>query len=124
HPTLFRSAAALPPLPLAAPFPPLTATRRSEPPRPHEPQIDERTIGRLQQIRERLENLGAEYVVVDYETEQGPYRFYCRMLVDERSRFTRPFEATSADPVVAAEQVLRDVESWRMPGGASRAQQP
>jgi hypothetical protein len=117
-------ALAVSPLAPTASFSPLTATRRSETAQPQEPQVDERTIARLQQIRERLENLGAEYVVVDCETDHGPFRFYCRMVVDDRSRFTRPFEATSADPVVAAEQVLRDVESWRLAGGASRAQQP
>ncbi|HMC11504.1 MAG TPA: hypothetical protein VKH44_09450 [Pirellulaceae bacterium] len=74
--------------------------------------IDERTISRLQQIRERLEQLGAEYVIVETQ-DSGRYRFHCRMLVDQNSRFTRPFEASSFDPVAAGHQVLRDVEAWR-----------
>jgi hypothetical protein len=36
------------------------------------------------------------------------------MLVDERSQFTRPFDASSFDPVAAGQQVLRDVEAWRL----------
>ena len=77
-----------------------------------EPKIDERVIARLQQVRQRLEELGAEYVMA--ETVDGArYRFHCRMLVDDRSRYTKSFEATSFDPVAAADQVLRDVETWR-----------
>jgi hypothetical protein len=77
-----------------------------------ERRIDEQAIARLQRIRERLEQLGAEYVVVEM-LEGGRYRFQCRMLIDERSRFTKPFEAGSFDPVVAGEQVLQSVEVWR-----------
>ncbi len=74
--------------------------------------LDERTMERLQQIRQRLEQLGAEYVVVETQ-DSGRYRFHCRMLVDERTRFTRPFDAVSFDVVAAGQQVLRDVEAWR-----------
>src|SRR4051794_11922994 len=38
--------------------------------------IDERTMARLQQIRQRLEQLGADYVLVDTQ-ERGRYRFHC-----------------------------------------------
>ncbi len=79
---------------------------------PAEPQIDERTIARLQQIRQRLEELGAEYVLVDTQ-ESGRFRFHCRMIVDARTRATRSFEGASFDPVAAGEQVLGDVEKWR-----------
>jgi hypothetical protein len=101
-------------LPAAPPFdgPPPAAP----PARPA--QIDERTISRLQQIRQRLEQMGAEYVVVETLESTGRYRFHARMLIDERSRFTRPFEATSPDPVAAGEQVLREVETWRSGGTA------
>jgi hypothetical protein len=85
-----------------------------------ESKIDERTISRLQQIRQRLEQLGAEYVMV--ETQDGSrYRFHCRMLIDERSRFTRPFESSSFDAVAAGEQVLHDVEAWRTAGTDQQA---
>jgi hypothetical protein len=77
-----------------------------------EPAVTESTIARLHEIRQRLEQLGAEYVVVE-TTGGGSYRFHCRMLVDARSRFTRPFEATLGDPLAAGEEVLRAVEAWR-----------
>jgi len=84
-----------------------------------EPKVDEQTIARLQQIRASLEKLGAEYVVVEAQ-ESGRFRFHCRMLVDANSRFTKPFEATSLDPIAAGQQVLRDVESWRAAATAPR----
>jgi hypothetical protein len=105
----------------AAPAPPLVPSQFTMP-SPSAPAasgkaepapLDERTMERLQQIRQRLEQLGAEYVVVETQ-DSGRYRFHCRMLVDERSRFTRPFDATSFDPVAAGQQVLRDVEAWRL----------
>jgi hypothetical protein len=77
-----------------------------------EPKIDPGTISKLQQIRERLEQLGADYVVVEVQ-DGGRYRFFCRMLVDGRSSFTKQFEATSFDALAAGEQVLRDVTAWR-----------
>jgi len=116
---LDAQAAVAPPLapppafqPLAPP-PPLAATA--------EPVIAEATIARLQQIRQRLEELGAEYLVVDALENGSGYRCHCRMLVDPRSRFTRPFEASGADPLLVSEQVLRDVETWRTAGIENRA---
>lgn len=96
-----------PPLPALPPFADSAAPAASP-----EPKIDERTIARLQQIRERLEQLGAEYVLVDLQ-DSGRFRFHCRMLVDPRTTYTRPFDATSFDSVAAGEQVLADVEKWR-----------
>lgn len=100
-----------PPLPTSPPLAGASPVFASAIP-PPEPQIDERILGRLQQIRQRLEDFGAEYVLVDTQ-ESGRYRFHCRMLVDARSRSTRSFDATSFDPVAAGEQVLSDVEKWR-----------
>jgi hypothetical protein len=106
--------ATLPPLPVSPPF----AAPEAAP--PSEPKIDERTIARLQQIRERLEQLGAEYVLVDMQ-DSGRFRFHCRMLVDPRTRYSRPFDATSFDPIVAGEQVLGEVEKWRQVASGSSA---
>jgi hypothetical protein len=103
--------ATAPPL-SASPFAPATVPPTSSPPAA-EPQIDERTITRLQQIRQRLEELGAEYVLVDTQ-DSGRFRFHCRMIVDNRSRATRAFEGASFDPVAAGEQVLGEVERWRV----------
>jgi hypothetical protein len=97
----------------APPFEPIAYPATTAPPR--ETAINDQAIAQLQSLRERLEELGADYVVV--EVLDGPrYRFFCRMLVDDRSRFTKPFEATSFDPVAAGRQVLQSVEAWRMAG--------
>jgi len=100
---------ALTPVPAFAPLAPVAES----PALASEAKIDERVIARLQQVRQRLEELGAEHVIAETVDGGARYRFHCRMLVDERSRFTRPFEATSFDPVTAADQVLREVETWR-----------
>jgi hypothetical protein len=86
-----------------------------------EPKVDERTMARLQQIRQQLEQLGAEHVLVETQ-DGGRFRFHCRMLVDDRTRFTRPFEASSFDCLAAGEQVLRDVETWRLAARAGEGQ--
>lgn len=100
-----------PPLPASSPFAPANVPSAASPPAA-DPQIDERTIARLQQIRQRLEELGADYVLVDTQ-DSGRFRFHCRMIVDGRTRTTRSFEGASFDPVAAGEQVLGDVEKWR-----------
>lgn len=99
------------PLPAFAPHSPESAAEQSS---GEEVPIDDQTLARLQQIRGRLEEMGADYVIV--ETTDGPhaYRFHCRMVVDPNSPFTRPFDATADDPLAAGEQVLREVEAWRM----------
>jgi hypothetical protein len=103
--------------------PPLLSTIPPfEPPAPapaDESKIDDRTIARLQQIRQRLEELGADHVIVETQGS-GLYRFQCQMLVDERSRYTRPFEASGVDPIGAGERVLEAVENWRAGAIANR----
>jgi len=75
--------------------------------------IDDQTMAQLQHVRQRLEELGAEYVVVETTDGSGRYCFRCRVLVEPQSSYTRQFEATASDPLVAARQVLKDVEGWR-----------
>jgi hypothetical protein len=75
--------------------------------------IDEGTLARLIAIRQRLETLGAEYIIVETQDGSGRYCFRCRMLVEPQSRLTRAFEATAVEPIAAAEEVLRQVEVWR-----------
>jgi hypothetical protein len=106
--------AAAPPEPPAS-FDPLWALTAAPSKAESDVQIDENTIARLQQIRQRLEELGADYVIVE-TTDSSRFRFHCRMIVEAQSRFTRPFEAISADPLAAGEQVLQDVEAWRLAG--------
>jgi len=93
---------------------PLAATAASAQPASAEGVNPEQlTVAHLQQIRQRLEALGAEYFRVEARDGSRDYRCVCRMLVDERSRQTQAFESTSPDPIAAGEQVLRDVEAWR-----------
>jgi hypothetical protein len=77
-------------------------------------------MARWQQIRDRLEQLGAESVFAEVQ-DSGRFRFHCRMLVDPRTRYTQPFDATSFDPLAAGEQVLSDVEKWRQAAASGPA---
>jgi len=110
-----------PPLAASPDFAPAPAPLNAKRAATTENVIDDRAMARLQQIRQRLEQLGAEYVLVEAQ-EGGRFRFHCRMLVDDRSRFTKPFEASSLDCLAAGEQVLRDVETWRLAARAANSQ--
>lgn len=70
----------------------------------------------VQQVRQKLEELGAQYVVLEEIDAGQRYRFSVQMQVSPRQPQVRPFEAVAADPVAAARTVLADVESWRMAG--------
>ena len=77
--------------------------------------LDEATAGRLEEIRQQLEGLGADYVRLE-ATDGGGYRFYCQIRHSEHASYSRPFEAVSADPVEAGQRVLREVSVWRTAG--------
>ena len=113
------AATAVPPLLSGAPaFPPLvTTTPDTAPPAATSAAqigpLSDAAAARLQQIRKELERLGAEYMILETTQGTGTYRFACDIRVDERTRYTRPFEAIAADPLAAAEQVLTEVSSWQ-----------
>jgi hypothetical protein len=67
----------------------------------------------VQEVRQKLENLGAQYVVLEEIDGGQRYRFAVQMQVSPRMPQVRPFEAVATDPVAAARTVLADVESWR-----------
>jgi hypothetical protein len=75
------------------------------------PQLEPRAY--VQQVRQKLEELGAQYVVLEELDAGQRYRFSVQMQVSPRQPQVRPFEAVAADPVAAARTVLADVESWR-----------
>jgi hypothetical protein len=111
---------AAPPLAPPAAFP-LGAAGASSPPRselgaPSEPALGDpqEWIAKVQQIRQRLEVLGAKYILLETADGPGKYRFHCQMLLDETSPYTRDFEAISTDPLIAAQDVLHEVEQWRL----------
>ena len=68
---------------------------------------------RLQQIRVELERLGADYIVLETADAGTSYRFHCDVRIDQATRYTRPFEAVSPEPLAAAERVLAEVSAWR-----------
>jgi hypothetical protein len=70
-------------------------------------------LDRIRQIRQRLEDLGADYLLLESVEETGQHRFECRMLVVPGGTETETFEATGKDAKVVAEQVLSAVEKWR-----------
>ncbi|MCU0877937.1 MAG: hypothetical protein MUF06_09150 [Pirellulaceae bacterium] len=86
--------------------PPATPTIDSEP-------LSESAVQRLTQIRDRLEELGAEYLVLETVEGAGQYRFRCDMQIAPASPLTREFSATAADPLAAAESVLAEIADWR-----------
>jgi hypothetical protein len=115
--------ASSPPLAPQTTFDPLWTPARSTDAAAEEVTIDDRTIDQLQRIRLRLEELGADYVIVESTEFGGRFRFHCRVNVEPHSRFTRPFEAISLDPLAAGEQVLREVEAWRLAAANPRLRQ-
>lgn len=70
----------------------------------------------VQQVRQKLEELGAQYVVLEELDAGQRYRFSAQMQVSPRQPQVQPFEAVAADPVAAARTVLADVETWRTAG--------
>jgi|GEM_PF-1702125 len=66
----------------------------------------------VQQVRQKLEGLGAQYVVLE-ELDGQRFRFSAQMQVSPRQPQVRPFEAVASDPVSAARTVLAEVETWR-----------
>jgi hypothetical protein len=71
------------------------------------------TLAYVQQVRQKLEDLGAQYVVLEELDAGQRYRFAVRMQVSPRQPQVQPFEAVASDPAAAARTVLADVESWR-----------
>jgi len=101
------------PLPSVAPQFPVTPAGFDAAVAEASPNARETMIAQVQGVRERLEQLGAKYVVLETASGSGQYRFHCQMLLDNGVPYTRDFEATASDPVVAARTVLQDVENWR-----------
>lgn len=67
----------------------------------------------VQQVRQRLESLGAQYVMLEELDAGRQYRFSVQMQVSPRQPNVRPFESVAADPATAARRVLAEVETWR-----------
>jgi hypothetical protein len=101
--------------PLLNPLPSYTQTTSAYgTPPSQDAQLDDASVQRLHQVRERLEQLGAKYMILETASGSDRYRFHCEMLLEPHSTYIRKFDATSIHPVEAAESVLREVEGWRM----------
>ena len=75
--------------------------------------LSDAAASRLQQIRGELEQLGADYIILETADAGTNYRLHCDVRIDEATRNTRPFEAVSPEPLAAAERVLAEVSAWR-----------
>lgn len=77
------------------------------------PQITDATMQQVRAIRRQLEDLGAEYILLESVDGGRTYRFHCQMATDARRTQLQPFEAAMTSPLAAAEAVLAQVQRWR-----------
>jgi hypothetical protein len=76
---------------------------------------------RMPVLLARLEQLGAvEPQLAAWGSSGNLYRFSCRAAIADSPRFARHFEAVAAQPLVAVEQVVSKVETWRTEQGAPK----
>ena len=65
--------------------------------------------------QQRLRELGATYYVLETVGPKGDqYRFHCKMVLPNSPGFERHFEATEIDAARAMQNVLQQVEAWRL----------
>ena len=75
--------------------------------------LDQAAAAKIDAVRHRLEELGAEYVRLEMSEDAREFHCLCHMAVNNSSEQVQPFEATRSDPVAAAQAVLKNVEAWR-----------
>ena len=76
--------------------------------------VAEKTLDPFVSIQNSLRQQGATYYLLETVGGQQPnYRFYCKMSIGGNPNYTRPFEASDADPLRAMSLVLQQVEAWR-----------
>ncbi|MBX7165100.1 MAG: hypothetical protein K1X74_02005 [Pirellulales bacterium] len=67
----------------------------------------------FQALQRQLRDWGATYYKLETWGAGGElYHFHCRMAIDRQGLATRHFESTTADPLAAIQQVVREVEAW------------
>lgn len=88
---------------------------------PNDPARVLEPLAYVQQVRQKLEDLGAQYVVLEELDAGQRYRFAVQMQISPRQPQVQPFEAIAADPALAARTVLADVESWRTAAASGAA---
>jgi hypothetical protein len=99
-------------------FPPSQSPPWSPPSAPAENPLAAADMDRLQQIRQQLEQLGAQYILLETTDGTGEYRFHCQMKLSADAPYTREFEACRVQPLAAAEEVLAAVRNWHAAAAA------
>jgi hypothetical protein len=80
--------------------------------RPARQRTEPETSDPLAEISNRLRRMGAVYCCLESWGSDGQqFRFQCRVAMDGNPACTRHFEATAAQPLMAASKVLKLVES-------------
>jgi hypothetical protein len=74
-------------------------------------------MNRLREIRQALEDLGAQYILLEMTEGTSEYRFHCQMKVSDNAPYTREFEASGPEPLAAGEQVLVAARNWHAAAG-------
>lgn len=68
----------------------------------------------FQEVQLELRRRGVTYSLLETLGPSGErYRFHCNVAVAGNARYTRHFEATSADPIAAMYCVLGQIEAWQ-----------
>ena len=66
------------------------------------------------EVERRLRQLGATYYILElWGQSKQLYRFHCRVAVTGSPTYTRYFEATGTEALLAMREVLGQVEAWR-----------
>lgn len=97
----------------AGELPPAPTPNRSQPsaePKRLQPEFPQLT---WRQAVDRLNTLGASTYRLTPGMHPQEFRFVCFVTSVDDMRITRRFESESADPLVAVEKVLAQVEHWR-----------
>lgn len=95
------------------PVAPASEPPRREPWQNAPPVSDAAEEDTFDSMHRRLEQLGATYYLLETWGRGGAlYRFHCKMAIGENPNFTRQFEATDSNPMVAMKRVLGEVETW------------
>lgn len=63
-------------------------------------------------ICQRLQKLGATYIMLEPVDSTGMVRFHCRMPLPDNPVYERPFQAAAPNAMVAMSDVLKQVQQW------------
>jgi hypothetical protein len=67
----------------------------------------------LKQLHEELRHRGVTYSLLETMAGTVDYRFHCKVAVAGNTRYTRHFEASSPDPLIAMQRVIGQIDAWQ-----------